>query len=72
MKFKLIDEWKQAWKFLTTHVNVIMGSSLLAYAEYYDKLKDTVPPELMAVITGVVFLLNIILRVVNQSSVKKD
>lgn len=63
---KLIDEWKTAYRFLSVQANVIGTAIATGYATMYPQLKDTIPPDVMAWITGGVFALGILARVISQ------
>jgi hypothetical protein len=63
---KLIDEWKQAYKYLTVQLTIGLGALSVAY-EYLPEMKQILPDGwykygLMAIL---------IARVIQQSSVKK-
>jgi hypothetical protein len=64
----LIDEWRAAWKFLSVQANVLGVAISSSYAVMYDQLKETVPPTVVATITGVVFVLGIIGRLTVQKT----
>lgn len=63
---KLIDEWKSAWRYLSVQANAIGSAMAIGYASMYDHLKENFPPEYMAGITAIVFVLGIIGRLVSQ------
>ncbi|MDE1998038.1 MAG: hypothetical protein KGI52_03810 [Burkholderiales bacterium] len=69
---KLIDEWHQAWKFLSVQANVLGGAMASAYATFYPQLKETISPSMMGYITGAVFALGIIGRVISQQPKPAD
>jgi hypothetical protein len=62
----LIPEWKTAYRFLSVQANVIGMAMATGYATMYPQLKDTIPPDVMAWITGAVFVLGIVARVISQ------
>lgn len=62
----LIDDWRKAYRYLSVQANGVGMALAGTYAAMYDQLKDTFPPKLMAIVTGVVFLSGIILRIVAQ------
>jgi hypothetical protein len=64
---KLIDDWKAAWRLLSVQANTIGIAVSGTYMTLYDQLKNTLPPKVMAAITGGVFLLGIIGRMVSQT-----
>ncbi len=46
---RLIDEWHQAWKYLSVQANVLGGAMASAYATFYQQLKETISPTTMGV-----------------------
>jgi hypothetical protein len=62
----LIEDWKQAGKFLSVQANAIGASLATGYLTLYDKLKENFPPKYMFAITVAVFVLGIIGRVIQQ------
>lgn len=69
---KLIDEWRTAWKFLSVQANVLGGAMASAYATFYPQLKETISPATMGYITGAVFALGVIGRVISQQPKEAD
>lgn len=69
---RLIDEWRTAWKFLSVQANVFGGAMASAYATFYPQLKDTISPAAMGYLTGVVFALGVIGRVISQQPKEPD
>lgn len=63
---KLINNWKQAWRFLSVQFNALGTTIAVTYASMYSQLKDAFPPEYMAGVTAAVFILGIIGRVKSQ------
>lgn len=63
----LIEDWKAAWKYLSVQANSIGLAISAAYAGLYDQLKADFPPKYMAALTGLVFVLGIVGRVVSQT-----
>ena len=66
MKIKLVDDWKDFYKWYSTHISIIAGAVSLVYADMYDKLSQSLPPKLMIVLLGIVFFLKILLSVISQ------
>lgn len=66
----LIEDWRKAYKFLSVQANIIGGAMSTTYGMMYEQLKETIPPQYMAMITGAVFAAGIVLRVISQ--VPKD
>ena len=69
---KLIDEWKACWKLFSVQANTIGGSLAVGYASMYDQLKENFPPKIMIFVTGVVFIVGIVGRVVAQKKPTKE
>lgn len=69
---RLIDEWRTAWKFLSVQANVLGGAMASAYATFYPQLKDTISPAAMGYLTGAVFALGVIGRVISQQPKETD
>ena len=63
---KLIDEWRAAWKLMSVQANVVGGALASTYATFYPQLKDTISPSTMGYITGGVFAVGIIVRIISQ------
>lgn len=63
---KLIDNWKDAWKFISVQANVVGTAMLTTYVAMYDQLKNTIDPKLMAGVTIAVFVVGTIGRITNQ------
>lgn len=66
-KPKLIKGWQRAWKLLSVQAMVIGTGISMQYGLMYDQMKEVIPPKWMAIITGIVFVLGIVGRVVSQS-----
>lgn len=64
---KIIDEWRNAWKFLSVQASGIGIAISATYASLYDQLKDNFPPKCMAILTCVVFLAGIVGRIISQT-----
>lgn len=69
---KLIDDWRGCWKFLSVHAGVLGVAISTTYASLYSQLKENFPPTYMAILTGVVFALGIVGRLISQSPESKD
>jgi hypothetical protein len=64
---RLIDDWHKSWRLLSVQANSIGVAICTTYAAMFEQLKDTIPPSYMAGITGAVFALGIIGRMVSQT-----
>ncbi len=64
---RLIDEYHKCWKLLSVQCNGVGVAICATYGALYDQLKDNFPPKYMAILTGVVFVLGIIGRIVSQT-----
>ena len=62
---KLIDDWRQSWKYFSVHALVIAGAIPPVWAEYPD-LKSLIPAGYMGLATVLVALCGLIGRVVDQ------
>jgi predicted ABC-type exoprotein transport system permease subunit len=62
MKIKLIENWKQCYKFLTVQLSVILGLIAAAY-EYIPMMKDYLPEGWVKY----AFIAVIVARIINQS-----
>lgn len=69
---KLIHNWKRALRFFSVQMNLLGTALSTGYATMYDKLKETVSPATMAVITGAVFVLGVLARVIDQDMKEDD
>lgn len=63
MKFKLIDNWKEAWKWSSTRLMAITGALTTAWLAIPEDLRSAVPPRLMASAVLVLVLAGAIARV---------
>jgi hypothetical protein len=63
---KLIDEWKQCWKWFSVQANTIGAAVSSTYAVMYPQLKGTIPPSYMFGITAAIFVAGVIGRLVKQ------
>lgn len=63
---KLVDDWKAAWKFASVQCNSIGVAISATYASLYEQLKDNFPPKYMLIVTGIVFVLGIVGRLISQ------
>lgn len=68
---KLIEEWKECWKWFSVQANTIGIAMSSTYGLMYEQLKETIPAQYMAGITAAVFVLGVIGRLVNQTKVEK-
>ena len=60
---KLIDNWKQCYKFLTVQISVLLGLIATAY-EYIPMMKDYLPDGWVKY----AFIAVIVARIINQSA----
>jgi hypothetical protein len=63
---KLIKDWKQCLKFFSVQLSLVGTAMSTTYATLYDKMKDTIPATTMMYITGAVFVMSIVGRVISQ------
>jgi len=64
---KLLQDWKQAWKWFSMQAMAIVIVMLAAWAAMPDDLKDALPHWVVALIAATVLLLGIAGRLVDQS-----
>ena len=69
---KLIDNPHKCLKLLSVQANTFGIAISGAYASLYDHLKDTIPPHLMAILTGLVFGAGILGRIISQQTKEDD
>lgn len=67
----LIPDWRKAGKFLSVQASALGTALSLGYAQFYPQLKDTFPPNWMAIVTAIVFVSAIILRIISQQPESK-
>lgn len=65
---KLIEEWKQCWRWFSVHALALAGAIPVVWAELPDDMKASIPASAMATITGIVALCGIVGRVVKQET----
>lgn len=69
---KLIHNWKRSLKFFSVQMNLLGTALSTGYATMYDKLKESVSPATMALVTGAVFVLGVVARVIDQDLKEHD
>ena len=67
----LVDDWRRAWTWLSVQTMAIASAALLAWAAFPDDLKAVLPPRIVQVAAGVLLVLGIAGRVVNQKGGQK-
>jgi len=68
---KLIDNWHKCLRLFSQQANAIGIALSLTYSSMYDHLKDNLPPAWMAGITGAIFALGFLGRIVDQTPKEK-
>lgn len=63
---KLIDNWKQAWKWLSVHCMIGAATIQAAWMYIPDDLRQNMPHKLVAATTIILLILGVIGRVVKQ------
>lgn len=71
MKIKLVRNWRKALKMLSVQANVLCGSMVAAYGAMFDQMKGVLDPALMTKIVVGMFVVNIVLRLVDQGLEEK-
>lgn len=71
MNIKLIEGWTKAYKMLSVQGNIIGGTIASTYVMMYDQLKEHVAPTTMGKIVVGMFVLNILLRLIDQGIASK-
>ena len=77
---KLIENWKQCWKFWSIRLGIIGSTivsllvlipdaAMLAWNTLPAELKASVPPEYLPLVGVAFFLLSLIARLIQQSNV---
>lgn len=64
---KLVDNWKDAWKWFSMHALVLAGTIPAVWAEFPDDLKTHIPAGWMGVITAIIAGCGVAGRLLNQS-----
>lgn len=64
---KIIEEWRNSWKYLSVQANAIGVAVTAAYSSMYDQLKETLPPRYMIFAVVAVFVLGIVGRLIAQT-----
>ncbi|HCQ8124604.1 TPA: hypothetical protein OL914_000041 [Klebsiella quasipneumoniae subsp. similipneumoniae] len=64
---KLVDDWKNAWRWFSMHALVLAGVIPTVWAELPPDLKTAIPPGAMGAITAVIAACGVVGRLVNQS-----
>lgn len=62
----LVEDWRKSWRWFSVQANAIGTALTLIYGSMYQQLKETFPPEWMTALTGAIFIIGIIGRVVYQ------
>ncbi|MBZ7124641.1 DUF7940 domain-containing protein [Klebsiella grimontii] len=64
---KLVEDWKNAWRWFSMHALVLAGIIPTVWAELPPDLKSSIPPGTMGAITAVIAVCGIVGRLVSQS-----
>lgn len=64
----LVSDVKQVWRHASTWALTLAGSIPTVYLTMYDKLKDSLPADWMAVITAVVAIAGLMGKTIKQDS----
>lgn len=63
---KLVDDWKQAWKWLSVNCMAVAGSIQCAWIAVPDDMRASIPPTLVHWLTLVLLLAGIGGRLIKQ------
>lgn len=64
---RLVENWKQCWKWFSIHALLIVGVLPTVWATLPPDLKAYIPPSIMGLITAAVAVSGIVGRVTDQS-----
>jgi hypothetical protein len=64
---KLIEEWRNCWKYLSVQANSVGVAITATYASLYEQLKENLPPRYMMIAVVLVFVLGIAGRLIVQT-----
>jgi len=67
MKFKLVDDWQNCWKWLSIHLS-ILGMAAAGMWDFIPALQETLPAPLMTKILLTLFALIFIGRLIRQGN----
>jgi hypothetical protein len=56
IQMKLVDDWRDLWKWSSTHVVLIASAAPIAWMQLPQEFKATVPEHYMPYIGGVMFV----------------
>ncbi len=65
-KVKLVDDWKNAWKWISVHAMLLAASIQGAWTQLPDDLKASLPNHLVSYSTVALLILGIIGRILKQ------
>jgi hypothetical protein len=68
---KLIENWKDAWRWFSVQSMAISGAALAGWAMFPDDLKAALPAEWVAGFAVGVLVFGIVGRLVDQGGAKK-
>ncbi len=63
---KIVDDWKQCWKWLSMHFMVIATAIPTAWAAIPADMQAKIPPEYVAIATAIAAACGIIGRLIDQ------
>ena len=64
---RLVENWKQCWKWFSIHALLIAGVLPTVWATLPPDLKAYIPPSIMGLITAVVAVSGVVGRLTDQS-----
>lgn len=69
---KLIDEWKQAWRWFSVQANLLSVSMTGAYLALPEKMQDVLPSKYVLGAAALITVLGTIGRLVKQTPAEGD
>lgn len=63
---KLVDEWKQCWKWLSVHCMTLGAAIQGAWLYIPEDMKQSMPPQLVTVVTIALLALGVFGRLIKQ------
>lgn len=69
---KLIPDWHKCLRLFSQQANAVGVALSASYAGMYDHLKENFPPWLMATLTGAIFAIGFVGRIIDQGAKDKS
>lgn len=65
-KVKVVSNWRQCWKWFSVQSMAINTAVVVAWATLPEEFKQSFSPNLVAVISSIVFVLGVVGRLIDQ------